>query len=398
MHVCELVRLLPGHAAGGMQTHALLLARWLVRLGHRVTLFTAEAPGRLEEWIEDVCVVYVPGTQPDRHTPAGWEALNRAWDSYHARDPFDVVHAHSSAGEGWARRSRPGRPPLVVTMHGTHRGEWLTSLRSLRGRPLGQAKSSLYLWSTYLQVAARYLPRAQAVIYTSTTDFRRGRRLYPLPLRRAMIPTGVDVERFSPAVQPAELRAELGLDAATPLIVGAGRMVREKGFSTAVEALAGWTGPRPHLVLLGDGPAVGELRAEAARLGLDAEVSQRPTVSHELLPRYLNAADLFVFPTWREEGSPNGVLEAMACGLPIVASDLGAVRDMVGGGEAAALVPPMDPAALRDAMIGLLSDRARAGRLGRAARRRAEERFSAERMAARTAALFEQLVAGVRPE
>ncbi len=71
MHICELVRLVPRHAAGGMQTHALLLSRMLVRLGHRVTLFTAELPGVEEESLDGVRVVYVHGTRPDRQTPAG---------------------------------------------------------------------------------------------------------------------------------------------------------------------------------------------------------------------------------------------------------------------------------------------------------------------------------------
>jgi glycosyltransferase involved in cell wall biosynthesis len=394
MHICELVRLMPVHSPGGMQTHAAVLARALVRQGHRVTLLTAERPGVDEEVVDGVRVVYVPGARPERHSPAGWEALNRAWDALNARDPFDLVHAHSSAGEGWAKQRRPHAPPLVVTMHGTHWGEWLTSMRSLRGRPVGRLKSTLYMWWFYGVVAATYLPRARAMIFTGATDFRRGRFFYPLPRRREMIPTGVDTGCFRPDVPPVDLRAELGLDPRRPLVLGAGRMMREKGWATAIEAIPRWQGPPPYLVLLGDGPDLAELRRYAEALSAGAHVKFHPAVTREQLPSYLTAADLYLFPTWREEGSPNALVEAMACGLPIVASDLGAVRDIAPRDEAALLVPKMNAEALRGAMARLLGDRELAQRLGQTARRRVVEQFSAERMAARTAQLFGELVAG----
>ena len=396
MHICELVRLMPIHAAGGMQAHAASLSEALVRQGHRVTIMTAELPGKHEEEINGLRVVYVPGARPDRHTSVGWRALNDAWDALHARDPFDLVHAHSSAAEGWVRRRRPQRPPLVVTMHGTHWGEWLTSMRSLGGRPKGQLKSSIYLWWTYFVVAFSYLPRARAMIFVSLTDLRRGRRLYALPRRRELIPNGVDTDLFSPQVEPALLRAELSLDPGVPIVLGAGRIVREKGFGTAVEALAGWPGLPPYLVLVGAGPEVAELQALAHRLRVGERLNLLPAVDRAALPRYLAAADLFVFPTWREEGSPNILIEAMSCARPIVASDLGGVRNLVTDGRTAVLVPPRDSAALRRAMADLLADPGAAARLGQAARVDAVANFGLDRMARATAALFEQVVAKAR--
>ena len=394
MHICELVRLMPVHGAGGMQMHAALLARMLVRAGHRVTLLTAERPDMDEEHVDGVRIVYVRGARPERHTAQGWAALNRAWSAIHAAHPFDVVHAHSSAGEGWARRRFANAPPLVVTMHGTHLSDWLTSMRVLQGRPRGQVKSTLYMLWTYLQVATRYLPRAEGVIFAGATNYRRGRWLYPLPRRRALIPNGIDVDHFSPAVEPAQLRGELGLADGVPIMLGVGRMLEEKGFRTAVEALLYWTGTRPYLLLLGDGPDVPVLRQLAQRLGVGEQVRLIPAVSQAALPGYLNAADLFIFPTWCEEGMPLALLEAMACARPIVASDLGGVRTVAANGEAAVLVPMRDRQALHSACAHLLTDRDHATRLGETARQLVVDQYSAERMARLTLDFFAQVRTG----
>ncbi|GAC1560529.1 MAG: glycosyltransferase family 1 protein [Herpetosiphon sp.] len=392
MHICELVRLMPTHGAGGMQAHAALLARMLVKQGCRVTVLTAAAEDRDDEEIDGVRVVYVSGARPERHTAAGWVALQRAWDEIHARDPFAIVHAHSSAAEGW-RRPRGG-PPLVVTMHGTHWSEWLTSMRSLKRRRTGQIKSSVYLSMAYLFVAARYLPRAEALIFPGATDLERARWQYPRPRRKVLIPNGVDTTRFRPDIPAVDLHAELAIPPGAPIVVGTGRLVGEKGFRTAVEALAGWTGTMPYLVLIGDGPARDELHGVAQRSGVGDYLRLLPAVRQEVLPGYLNAADLFVFPTWREEGAPNALLEAMACGLPIVASDLGGVRVLAMHDHAAVLVSAMDSAALRGAMERMLVDRATARRLGTAARQRAVSQFGADQMATATHALFASIVEG----
>ena len=157
--------------------------------------------------------------------------------------------------------------------------------------------------------------------------------------------------------------------------------------------------PDARVAIIGDGPLRAELHARAAALGLDAEprFAFLPFVGPS--SRHLAALDVFVLPSsW--EGLPIGLLEALACGVPQVATDVG------GSGEAVApdtgiMVPPADPAALADAVVALLGDPARRERMAAAGPVRHAAHFGLERMVAATAAVYDEALvsrrAGRRP-
>jgi glycosyltransferase involved in cell wall biosynthesis len=191
---------------------------------------------------------------------------------------------------------------------------------------------------------------AGAIVYDATT--------------RALAATGpairLDDRLFTSVVTAAEVeatRARPAPPAAHGLRVAwAGRMSAEKGVDDLLDATAALVaaGRDVRLDLLGDGPARPALEARAAGLGLDGRVRWRGYVGDRVayLDR-LRDADLFVLPS-RAEGVPKVVVEAMAAGLPVVATDVGAVASVVGGGRGR-LVPPARPEALT-AAIGALAD------------------------------------------
>ncbi|MDQ2982467.1 MAG: glycosyltransferase family 4 protein [Actinomycetota bacterium] len=166
------------------------------------------------------------------------------------------------------------------------------------------------------------------------------------------------------------------VDARTPPeLLSVGRFDYPKDFQTLLEALAGVEHPyRARIV--GDGPERDALEATIARLGLEDRVEligERRDVA-ELLAE----SDLFVLSS-RSEGLPMSILEAMATGLPVIASDVGGVSEAVEDGVTGLLVPPSDPAALAAGLGALLADPAERRRLGEAGRARAEERFGLAR-------------------
>ncbi|HZL99356.1 MAG TPA: glycosyltransferase, partial [Planctomycetota bacterium] len=165
-----------------------------------------------------------------------------------------------------------------------------------------------------------------------------------VPAERATtLRNGVDLERFRPGDRAAE-RAALGLPAAGVLLLCVGHLIERKGQHLLLEALArrppadGAAGST-QLALVGSGPDEARLRGRARRLGLAERVSFAGPVHPEALPRWYRAADALVLPSLRE-GWPNVVLEALACGTPVLATAVWGTPEILTGCAAAALVEP----------------------------------------------------------
>jgi len=173
-----------------------------------------------------------------------------------------------------------------------------------------------------------------------------------------------------------------------PVVGALGRLSREKGFDVAVRALRRL--PDATLVLVGEGPERERLEALAVELGVDQRLklvgwSDEPR-------RFLGGFDVFVLPS-RHEGFPLAVVEAMLAEVPVVAADVGSVREAVRDGETGYLVPPEDVDALAERLGGVLADAEVARRLGRMGRARAVEHFTAEAMARAFESLYREILA-----
>jgi glycosyltransferase involved in cell wall biosynthesis len=152
--------------------------------------------------------------------------------------------------------------------------------------------------------------------------------------------------------------------------------------------------PTASVAIVGSGPLRAQLEAQAARLGLDRD--ERFQLLPFLAPaaRALAALDVYVLPSaW--ESFPIGVLEALACGVPQVVTDVGGNREAVTA-QTGAIVAPNDPVALADALVDLLSDPARRAAAASASRRRHAELFGVQRMVAETAAVYEAVLDGTQ--
>jgi glycosyltransferase involved in cell wall biosynthesis len=206
------------------------------------------------------------------------------------------------------------------------------------------------------------------------------------------IPNGVDTSRFAPAgaAERARLRGAAGVPAGA-LAIYAGRLAPEKGADVLLEAWAALAPETPAtLCLVGDGPERAALEARARALGIDGRV--RFAGARADVAPWLRAADLFVLPS-RTEGLSVALLEAMACGLPVVATDVGATREAAGP-DGAVVVPPGRPDALAAALATVLRDAGRARALGAAARARAVAGFGIEAVAARHLDLYREVAPG----
>lgn len=279
----------------------------------------------------------------------------------------DVVHLHFPYPPGdLAALAVPGGPPLVVTYHSD----------------IVRQRTLLRL---YRPLMARTLGRAARIIATSDNYVRTSPFLRPHSAKCAVVPLGVDVRRFTPAGEAAPRR---GSGAPTVLFVG--RLRYYKGLHVLVEAMRQLDAT---LLIAGGGPEEGRLRAQVAAAGLGGKVRFLGDVPEEEKPALYRAADVFVLPAHlRSEAFGIALAEALASGLPCVSTELGTGTSFANlHGVTGLVVPPGDAGALAGALQTLLADEALRRRYGAAARRRAEELLSLERMLDGVEAVYREL-------
>ena len=198
-----------------------------------------------------------------------------------------------------------------------------------------------------------------------------------------VIPNGLDLNAFAERKTAGSVRT----------IITVANLRPEKNHETLLAAAAVLLRTRPGLrfQIVGDGPRRADLEELSHARGLGAHVE---FLGHrEDIPTLLAAADVFVLPS-RSEAFPNGAIEAMAAGLPVVASNVGGLRDLIQNGRTGVLVPPGNPEALAGALQSLIDNPAGAEALGRAARSEVQRKYSFDRMIAS----FEDLyLAGLSP-
>ncbi len=208
--------------------------------------------------------------------------------------------------------------------------------------------------------------------------------------RVEVIPLGIEFGHAPDAADIARARAALGLGAHERVIAAAGRFERQKGFAHLIDAMArvAAAAPDAHLLLFGDGPLRPQLEAQAASLGLGKVI--RFAGWRDDLPALLPAAEVFCLSSlWEAFGYV--LLDAMAARVPIVATAVDGVPEVLDGGRLGALVAPADPAALADALLQLLADPRRRAEWADAGRRELESRYPVASMIRRHEAWYERL-------
>jgi glycosyltransferase involved in cell wall biosynthesis len=212
-----------------------------------------------------------------------------------------------------------------------------------------------------------------------------------------VVPNGVDATLFRP--RPREqMRTELGLRDG-PIFVSIGRLNVEKGMHHAVQALSALRAdaPQAQLVIVGTGEERVRLERLSQSLGVGQRVHFVGGQPHEVVAKYLAAADVFLFPTERGEAAPLVLPQAMACAAPVIASDIGGIPEVVRrSGVNGILVPPGDVLALTDAMRTLVRDESLRRRLGQAARQRVLAEYTVEQMVEQTLDVYRVAISRLR--
>jgi sugar transferase (PEP-CTERM/EpsH1 system associated) len=209
--------------------------------------------------------------------------------------------------------------------------------------------------------------------------------------RIVVIPNGIEVEKFQSSLTPAQARHRIGLSDETDVVGTVGTLRRVKGTEILLQAFSQlfprW--PQAKLLIVGDGPEREHLQQMTQRAGLDH--STIFTGERRDVADLLAAMSVFVLPShW--EGFGLAVVEAMAAGLPVVATRVGSLPEVISERETGLLVSPADPTAMASAIEYLLNNPQLRSKMGRAGRQRAKTRYSREQMVAKTEELYTSLL------
>lgn len=351
-----------GGGAGNASAH---IARLLSQYGHETLVLTSRHDDLPRDEVRDgVRIMRAP-------------ALRRHLDRSNALEQISFILGASVQVLSLVRQFKPdctlaffGLPSGAVA-HLAKKLYRIPYVVSLRGGDVPGFRP--YDFRLYHRVAS---PVLHSIWHDASAIVANSNGLYDLARafdRRfaiSIIPNGVNAARFS----------STGRQWSPPHILSVGRVVYQKGLDLGLRALAGLKDLPWQWTIVGDGPQLPVLRVLAEQHNLQQRIHFAGWLSSDHLKQYYAAANLFLFPS-RHEGMPNAVLEAMASGLPVIATRIAGNEELVLEGETGALVPSESVDELRAALQRFLVDAALREQMGRAARQRVERDYTWERVA-----------------
>jgi len=352
---------------GGMDVHGKLLAQGLVARGHRVVFISTRHPsGKTRETIDGIELHYLKNTVFGSRR-CGWARESvRALQSMHRQNPFDLVWSQSFDGFGLTQGNTAITPiPMLSTLHGSIQQEFTTFIANLRRgwhRPGYVFKTLAGLGYSYFITQKPVLRHSRGIIVVSRRIAEDLKKWFGQGLKEKCVTiyNGIDTNTFHPDPSARRImRKRYDIDEKSLVLLTLGRLTHEKGHHVLVEAMGilKRTIPDIKLLVVGEGSGLSQLKTISEKLGLAETVIFIGPVENHQTAAYYNTSDIFVFPTLTVEGLPFVLLEAMACGKPVIASEIGGNAEVISDGENGILIKPDQPLLIADKVRMLISDK-----------------------------------------
>lgn len=355
---------------GGVGMHTYELAKAITAKGNRVKVITPLIGSQREkEQLQGIEVLRLkPPSIPPSTILYYRKAAKRA-EQENLSQRFDVIHGQW-LGCLFTRQEDFPNSVLIQTLHGT----WMGEKKGLEDTKLplsGDAWVYQYFWPIFTYMEKRACENAHRIIVVSQQNRDEAIKYYGLERARiSVIPNGVNVRRFSPAVDGGEVRRRLGLED-RQVILFVGGLRDRKGIPYLLQAMTQVRKEAPNTVLLicGEGSQRESLQRTSCQLGITGYTIFTGEVPYTDLPQYYAACDVFVLPS-NYEAQGIVLLEAMSSQRAVVATQVGGIPETIGA-DAGITVPPRDPSELARAILKLLKNKELRLRMGNAGRRRA---------------------------
>ena len=355
---------------GGQEIRILTEARGFLDRGHRVKLLTPETAEILPAARK--LGIPVEAIHIERKRLGAYSAM-RAWLREYGAS-FDVVNTHSST-DSWltalAIRNLPGAPPIVRTRHVS--------------TAINNKFSTRWLYNT---ATAHIVTTGEAL---RTQLFRDNNIALD---RMTSVRTGIDLVKFHPHSK-YETRKRLGLP--NQPTIGVVATLRDwKGHNYLLDAMGRLRErfPQWHLLIIGDGPERERLEGRVQEMRMGERVRFVGNVDN--VPDWLSVLDIFALPSYGAEGVPQGIMQAMACGVPVVSTPVGAIREAVQENQTGLIVPARDAKALAMGLEQLMSSATLRAEFGDASIAFAQKNFGINIMLDRMTEVFSSAVAAKR--
>jgi teichuronic acid biosynthesis glycosyltransferase TuaC len=355
---------------GGIEKVSYEQSKRLTPLGYQIDVLTSKIRGRNQHPAKGIRVFQYSSLNVAERIGVPYPILSvEAYKKFtDVISRCDLVHAHGHvylSSYLAAKVAKKHKKPFILTQHNTfiNYQSLLNTLEYLNDLAIGK---------TVLKTADR-------IIVVSKKTKQYVLRLGAEKSKTSVIYNGVDIDNFKP-VNKMESRKKVGLPRNRKIILSVRRLVYKNGLGTLIESVPSVARNHPDtlFVVAGKGPSRKLIENRIKELGIQDNIKLSGFVPDELLPTYYGAADYFVLPSASGEGLPLVLLEAMACGLPVLATKVGGTPEIVKHKKTGVLVPPRNPEAIAEAMSKLLLNEELGPAIGREARRDVEERFSWE--------------------
>ena len=322
-------------------------------------------------------VNFVPGFSTDALFPVDNWFFNRTLGGAVDAIKADVYEAHTVSGYGFlnALRKRGIEKPFIQTVHGVLADEYVESFQG--GSPTFRAKLANHVMWRLSKLEEKSAKNATLIVTVSKYSSGKMAQFYDVDNAKIrVVPNGVDTERFKPSKNGEEIKRQIGLDSKL-CVLFVGRLIPRKGLPFLIEAAKQIVEEYSQtvFVVVGDGPLKNNLVAYLGKMNLSRNFVFLGDVHESVLPALYNCADVFALPSI-QEGQGIALLEAQATAKPVVAFDVGGVREAVLNKETGLLVKPSSSRGLAEAIIKLLADCSLREKMGDKGRKFVSSTFS----------------------